>query len=67
MTTPRFSFPLADVPPAPAFVSLPFGVYGWMSADQMAVTQQVYHLAMERTRAVLAPSAVEKLYGRSAN
>lgn len=67
MTTPRFSVPLAVVPPAPAFVSLPVGVFGWMSADQMAVTQQVYHLAMERTQAVLAPSAVEKLYARSAN
>lgn len=67
MTTPRFSFPLADTPPAPAFVSVPFGVYGWMAADQMAVVQQVYHLAMQRTLAVLAPSAVEKLYSRSAN
>jgi hypothetical protein len=67
MTTPRFSFPLAATPPAPAFVSVPVGVFGWMSAEQLAVAQQVYHLAMERTMAVLAPSAVEKLYARSAN
>lgn len=67
MTTPRFSFPLAVTPPAPAFMSLPVGVLGWMSADQLAFAQQVYHLAMQRTAAVLAPSAVEKLYARSAN
>jgi hypothetical protein len=67
MTTLRFSFPPAATPPVPAFVSVPVGVLGWMAADQLAVVQQVYHLAMERTRAVLAPSAVEKLYARSAN
>jgi hypothetical protein len=68
MITSRFSFPLPapDLLP-PAFVPVPVGVFGWFSAPQLAVAQQVYQLAMERTQAALAPSRVEKLYYRSAN
>ena len=74
MVTPRFSFPPVTSPGAdtpgssvPAFVACPVGLLGWMSADQAAVVQQAYQIAMARTRAVLAPSPVEKLYARSAN
>jgi hypothetical protein len=67
MATPRFSFPPAVTPPVPAFVACPVGLLGWMSAEQAAVVQQAYQLAMARTRAVLAPSLVEKLYARSVN
>jgi hypothetical protein len=68
MVTSRFSFPApAAHPLPPAFVPVPAGVFGWLSATQLAVAQQVYQLAMERTRAALAPSRVEKLYHRSAN
>ena len=50
-----------------AFVAFPAGMFGCCSADQLTLTQQIYRVALERTRAVLAPSAVEKLYYRSAN
>ena len=65
MTSVRFSFPVA--PPAPAFVALPAVVGCLVAPAQAAVIQQVYQAAWERTRAVLAPSRVEKLYRVSVN
>jgi hypothetical protein len=68
MVTSRFSFPVPAVHLLPpAFVPVPVGLFGWLSAPQLAVAQQVYQLAMERTQAALAPSRVEKHYHRSAN
>jgi hypothetical protein len=67
MTTPRFTFPLSPVETGPAFVAIPAGVFGCFAVEQVTLIQQVYRVALERTRAVLAPSAVEKLYYRSAN
>ena len=67
MTTLRFTFPPTPVETGPAFVAIPAGMFGCCSVDQLTLTQQIYRVAMERTRAVLAPSAVEKLYHRSAN
>ena len=67
MVTPRFSFPTPTPVTLPAFLPAPVGIMCLLTPAQLAVTQQVYQLAMERTRAVLAPSKVEKLYARSAN
>jgi hypothetical protein len=67
MTTLRFTLPAEPVETGPAFVAFAAGMFGCCSADQLTLTQQIYRVAMERTRAVLAPSVVEKLYYRSAN
>jgi hypothetical protein len=65
MTSLRFSFPVA--PPAPAFVALPAVVGFLVPPTQLAAVQVVYQAAWERTRAVLTPSRVEKLYRVSVN
>ncbi len=65
MTSVRFSFPVT--PPAPAFIALPVAFGCLVAPTQVAVIQQVYQVAWERTQAVLAPSRVEKLYRVSAN
>jgi hypothetical protein len=67
MTTLRFTFPAEPMETGPAFVAFPAGMFGCCSVEQLTLTQQVYRVALERTRAVLAPSAVEKLFYRSAN
>ena len=68
MTTPRFAIPTAPVPAAgPAFAMLPAAVGCWMAPAQVAVTQQLYQIAWERTQAALTPTAVERLYRVSVN